>query len=1047
MSTPKYWMATEELDNDQEFMAKASKEFSQPLPTPSELKTEKALNIETNRRDFLKVMGFGMTAATLAACTRGPVKKAIPYVEKPDDLVPGVANWYSSTTPSGNPILVKTREGRPIKLEGNPDARVTGGGLSAADHASVLDLYDSERTRAPYKGGNASDWSDVDSEIRQKLNSIKENGGSVRVVTDSVMSPSTRQLIGEFVGEFADGEHVSFDALSASAIREAHELGFGQAMLPRYRFDLAEVIISFSADFLGTWIAPVTFASQYVVKRDPDKKMSRHLQFESVLTTTGAKADMRFPIKPSQEGAALLNLYNKVAGQLGSPQIPGVIKFNVAGNGLDKAASELIAAGSKGLLVCGTNDVAMQALVAGINQMIGAYGTTLDITNPAYYKQGDDAAMANVVRQMGAGEIDAVIFYGANPVYDSPFAKAIEDNISKVGLSISMASKADETAKLCQYICPDSNYLESWSDSQQNGQQYSIVQPTIYPIFNTRQGQDSLLSWMGSSTAWGDYLKAYWNDNLYTGEGTFTNFWNQSLRSGVVETAGNTVTPTYQMDGSALASMATSLRPQTGAEGSFELVLYPTTQMMDGKQANNPWLQELPDSITKVCWDQVLTVPFSNANELGLKNNDIVEVSVNGVTVSLPVVVQAGQALGTLGVQLGYGRTEAGKVAEAGNGETISGRKVGGVNAFGMASLNNNAVKYSAPGATIAKTSVKYELAFTQTYNYLYDIEKGERFGNDYDRSEAIVETTTSYEYNNGAYKDGRVAERNELKQHLVTLWDSYFEDPETSRNIHWKMAIDLNKCTGCNACIVSCHAENNVPVVGKAESRNRRNMHWLRMDRYYSGDFDNPDVAFQPMLCQHCDNAPCETVCPVLATIHSNEGLNQMTYNRCVGTRYCANNCPYKVRRFNWFNYTNDEKVTDINPSQSTLGKLVLNPDVTVRFRGVMEKCSFCVQRLQDAKLKAKINANDTFAKPKDGMVQTACQQSCPTGAIVFGDFNDPNSEVSRLFREDRSYSALEEVKTIPSIKYQAIVKNRDKAETEQKAAELAAVKEYKKA
>ncbi|MEL6651370.1 MAG: 4Fe-4S dicluster domain-containing protein, partial [Bacteroidota bacterium] len=501
------------------------------------------------------------------------------------------------------------------------------------------------------------------------------------------------------------------------------------------------------------------------------------------------------------------------------------------------------------------------------------------------------------------------------------------------------------------------------------------------------------------------------------------------------------------MDGGALASMASGLRSQSGGEGSFELIAYATTQMTDGKQANNPWLQELPDSITKVCWDQVVTVPYTNAKELGLKNNDIVELSVGDATVSLPVVVQVGQALGTLGVQLGYGRTDAGKVADAGNGETISGRKVGGVNAFGMTSLNNNAVKYSAPGATISKTGLDYKLAFTQTYNYLYDLEKGERFGNDYDRTDEIVESTTSYEYNNGLYQNGRVAERNELKQHLVTLWDSYFEDPETSRNIHWKMAIDLNKCTGCNACIVSCHAENNVPVVGKAESRLRRNMHWLRMDRYYSGNFDNPDVAFQPMLCQHCDNAPCETVCPVLATIHSNEGLNQMTYNRCVGTRYCANNCPYKVRRFNWFNYTNDEQMTDINPSQSKLGKLVLNPDVTVRFRGVMEKCSFCVQRLQDAKLKAKINANDTFAKPKDGAVQTACQQSCPTGAIVFGDFNDPNSEVSRLFREDRSFTALEPVKTLPSIKYQAIVKNRDKAEMEQKAAELAEVRDYQKA
>ncbi|MEM6348266.1 MAG: TAT-variant-translocated molybdopterin oxidoreductase, partial [Bacteroidota bacterium] len=976
MSTPKYWMAIEELDNDQEFMAKASKEFPQPLPTPAELKAEKtnkALNIETNRRDFLKVMGFGMTAATLAACTRGPVKKAIPYVEKPDDLVPGVANWYASTIGSGVPVLVKTREGRPIKLEGNPDSRVTKGGLCANGHASILGLYDAGRNRAPYVGSNASDWSTVDNDIRKQLAEIKTAGGKLRVLSSTVMSPSTRQLISEFVGEFEDGEHIMYDSLSASALREAHKLGFGESVLPRYRFDLAEVIISFSADFLGAWFAPVEHSTAYSVNRDPDKKMSRHLQFESIMSITGAKADMRYPIKPSDQSQALLNLYNKVAGQLGYPQIPGVSAFNVAGNGLDKAASELIAAGSKGLLVCGTNDIAQQTLVMNINQMIGAYGTTLDVQNPAYYKLGDDAAMANLVREMEQEEVSALFIYDANPVYNSPFAEAFENSLPKVGLSVSFATKTDETAKFCKYICPDSFYLESWNDAQQTERDLSIIQPTIYPIFDTRQAQDSFLKWMGASTDWRTYMQEYWKANYYKGEGTFGNFWTEALRRGVIEVPGNEVEPTYSLDAATLTSMASKLRPQTSPEGSFELIAYANTQLVDGTQANNPWLQEMPDTMTKVCWDQVLTVPFSNAKELGLKNNDIVDVTYDGNTISVPVVVQAGQALGTLGLMLGYGRTEAGKVADAANGEVVDGRKVGGFNAFNLTHYSNNATAYGKAGATIAKTGSKYNLAFTQIYNYLYDIEKGERFGNDYDRSESIVETTTSYEYNNGVYKNGRVAERNELKQHLVTLWDSYFEDPETSRNIHWKMAIDLNKCTGCNACIVSCHAENNVPVVGKAESRNRRNMHWLRMDRYYSGDFDNPDVAFQPMLCQHCDNAPCETVCPVLATIHSNEGLNQMTYNRCVGTRYCANNCPYKVRRFNWFNYTNDEKMADINPSQSTLGKLVLNPDVTVRFRGVMEKCSFCVQRLQDAKLKAKIKANDSFAKPKDGEVKVA--------------------------------------------------------------------------
>ncbi len=1032
MSTPKYWMAVEELENNQEFLAEANKEFPTALPAID--KATQALNVETNRRDFLKVMGFGVTAATLAACTRGPVKKAIPYVEKPDDITPGVANWYASTTPAGNPVLVKTREGRPIKLEGNPDSALTKGGLSAADHATVLDLYDAERTRAPYNGNNASNWSDVNSEIRTKLEGIKANGGRVRLVSGSVMSPSTRQLISEFLADFADGQHISYDALSASAIREAHELAFGQAMLPNYRFDQAEVIVSFNADFLGTWISPVAFAAQYTVNRNPDKKMSRHLQFESLMTTTGANADMRFPVHPADEGLALLNLYNKIAGQLGAPQIPGVPAFNLAGNSIDKAASELAGARGKGMLICGTNDTAKQVVVGAINQLLGNYGPVLDITNPSYLKQGDDRAMANLAKDLQGGAVDALIFYGANPLYDSAYAEAFKAALPKVGLTVSFATKRDETAMLCQYSCPDNHYLESWNDAQQTGNTYSLVQPTIYPIFDTRQAQETLMAWMGQSGSWRDYLKSYWQSN-FAGESNFTGFWTETLRKGVYQSAGTATAPAYQLADGALAAQAAGLKSGAKAD-SFALLTYPTIALLDGKQANNPWLQELPDPITKVCWDQYVTVAFQDAKDNNLSNSDVVELSVNGNTYSLPVVVQVGQARNTLGVALGFGREGAGKVANAANGELVAGRQVGGFNAFAIGSQMS--------GVTFSKTTTPYELAFTQTFNYLYDAEKGELTGNDYDRTDKIVEATTSHEYNNGIYKNTLVKERNELKTHLVTLWDSYFEDPETSRNIHWKMAIDLNKCTGCGACVVSCHAENNVSVVGKDEMRRRRNMHWLRIDRYYSGNPENPDVAFQPMLCQHCDNAPCETVCPVLATIHSDEGLNQMTYNRCVGTRYCANNCPYKVRRFNWFNYSNDDRFTDVNPAQSGLGQLVLNPDVTVRFRGVMEKCSFCVQRLQDAKLKAKIDANDSFAKPQDGSVKTACQQSCPTGAIAFGDFNDPNSEVSRLFREDRAYTVIEEVKTIPSIKYMALVRNRTEAEGAEKAAELAQERTY---
>ena len=409
----------------------------------------------------------------------------------------------------------------------------------------------------------------------------------------------------------------------------------------------------------------------------------------------------------------------------------------------------------------------------------------------------------------------------------------------------------------------------------------------------------------------------------------------------------------------------------------------------------------------------------------------------------MPVVVQPGQAPNTLGIAIGYG-SAAGKTARRANGEKQGDRQIAGTNVYPAIGEVNGAMAYTLSGASMSKTGGTYPLALTQTFDTLYDPAKGAgMFKNDFDRTERIIEETTTANYSNGKYK-ARVQKREDFKKHLVTLWDSHFEDPETSRNIHWKMAIDLNKCTGCGACVVACHAENNVPVVGKAEVRKRRAMHWLRIDRYYSGDMDNPDAVFQPMMCQHCDNAPCETVCPVLATIHSNEGLNQMAYNRCVGTRYCANHCPYKVRRFNWFNYWNDKPKFDDFYTHSELGRLVLNPDVTVRFRGVMEKCSFCVQRLQDAKLKAKMAASSSFAKPEDGAAKTACQQSCPTGAIVFGDFNDPKSEVSKLFREPRSYAALEDIKVLPSVQYMALVRNRNAEETQAKADALAAARDY---
>jgi len=1028
MNKPKYWKSIDELKQTPEYLAEANKEFPTDIPMSQSLENVKDedMNVSSNRRDFMKMLGFGITAATLSACVEGPVKKAIPYVEKPDDIVPGVANWYSSTTSTGVPVMVKTREGRPIKLEGNPDSKLTNGGLDAIGQATVLSLYDQIRAKAPKKGGALTDWGAIDTAMINALAGIKENGGKVRILSGTVLSPSTKALMGEFLSQFADGAHVSYDALSVSALAKAHEAGFGARVVPSFHFDKAKIIASFSCDFLGTWVSPVEFASKYASRRDPDGAwMSRHFQVESIMSMTGANADLRTPIKPSEEGKALLSLFNKVARKTGKPELPMSGSFELAGNMLEKMATELVANRGESLVVCGSNDFANQQLVAGINSMLDNYGATLDVLDHSNMKQGDDDALAALVQEMQGGDVAAVFVYNCNPVYDSQHSAAIAAALKAIPLSVSFANMDDETSQACNYHCPDHHYLESWGDAQQTARNFSLMQPTIHPIFDTRQAQDSLLKWSGANKSFYDYMKDTWTAAMGIDSQAV---WDETLRKGLAQMeASDAVAPVFNPEGLPAAASAAQSKSSAG-EGEFELVLYAKVGIGDGTHANNPWLQEMPDPVSRVTWDDYVTLPYSYAESNGIKTGDRVIVSGAGDEIRLPAYVQTGQALGTIGIAYGYGRTEdgAGKVAA----------KVGGINAYTLS---------QGAKVSISKTGGEYPLALAQEHNYLYDkrlvgVMKSLGMPEDADRTDEIIKETVLPHYKSSANADNdyrkSLNKYKDKKKHLLSLWESHFDDPASMRRIHWAMAIDLNKCTGCGACVVSCQAENNISVVGKEEVKGRRAMHWMRIDRYYSGNPDNPDTVFQPMLCQHCDNAPCETVCPVLATIHSDEGLNQMAYNRCVGTRYCANNCPYKVRRFNWFNYTNGEQFKDINPAQNDLGRLVLNPDVTVRFRGVMEKCSFCVQRLQEAKLRAKVNQGSSLVKPEPNFRgYTACQQSCPTGAIVFGDRNDPESEISKLWSEDndRKYLALEEVKTLSSVAYMTKVRNRTEAEYEE--------------
>jgi MoCo/4Fe-4S cofactor protein with predicted Tat translocation signal len=1010
-SNKKYWKGLEELNKTPEFVEKNKHEFAEPIPMEEVLEGGSLFG-KTPRRDFLKALGFGVGAVTLAACQKVPVHKSIPYLIKPEEITPGIANYYSSTY-NGSAILVKTREGRPIKVEGNPNDLLGAGGLDAQAQASVLDLYDANRTQNPKQDGAEVDWDSIDSFVKGELSAIKAGGKKIAIVSSTINSPSTLAVIADFIAAYPTATHVTYDAISYTGIIQANANSFGKAVLPHYHFDKADVIVSFGADFLGTWISPTEFSRQYVQNRNNKSlqggKMSRHIQFEAGMSNTGSNADVRIPLKPSEEGIALINLYNIISGTTltGSKNLDNV----AANNAIKVAAEELKAAKGKALVVAGSNDVAVQTLVNSINSLLGAYGTIIDLDNVSNQYAGNDAEFVSLVSDMNSGAVDAVFFLDANPAFDYHNPNAVKAALKKVRLKVSFASYKEETAALCNIVAPNHYYLESWGDSNALAGYYTIVQPTINPVYNTRQAETSLLAWSnGTFKEYYAYVRNNWDKKLLALGGlSGLKGWETLLQTGYVKVVDKTATA-YTTNHDLTAAAQTILANSNElAAGKIELQVYQSISMGDGKRANNPWLQELPDPVSKVTWDNFAALSPAYAKSLGLEQGDIIKITANGYTIALPVLLQPGQAQGTVSVAVGYGRTIAGPV-----GENV------GQNAFPFNTFKNGAFIGTA-AATIEKTGEQSELAQTQTHH-------------SYEGRNSIIRETTFTEYKKNPY-----AASGHFDEHKTySMWDEY--DHPT---YNWVMAIDLNACTGCGACVVACSAENNVPVVGKDEVRRRREMHWIRIDRYYSfnkggeevtkeseinhlsdADLDNVSVVYQPMLCQHCDHAPCETVCPVLATVHSSEGLNHMAYNRCIGTRYCANNCPYKVRRFNWFNYWNDARFDNYLQGEHT--QLVLNPDVTTRFRGVMEKCSMCIQRIQAGKLKAKIERRSV----KDGDIKVACQQTCATNAIVFGNVNDPNSEVAKALKSERTYYVLEELNVQPGIGYQVKVRNRTELE-----------------
>ena len=1172
------WIGTDQLEDSPAYRAATDTEVAQQqqLENP---------RLEATRRDFLKYLGFGMTAATIASCDI-PVRKAIPYVSKPDTIVPGVATYYASTFVQGGdyvPVLVKTREGRPIKIEGNSMSPITEGGTSARAQASVLTMYDTSRFDGPARvrkglavreriyADNPS-WEQFDDEIGSRLRGARQ----IRIVSHTILSPSLKLAIRDFKNRMPGNTVlVQYDPLSSSALLDAHEAAFGVRAVPHYRFDNADVIVGFNADFLGTWISPVEYARQYAVgRRTSGNRMSRHIQVESHMSLTGSNADNRIMVKPSQQGQALLALYNALVGGGASASLDAATATKI-----EALAGELRGARGAALVVSGSNNLYEQQLVIAINRALGSYGSTIETARWSLQRQGSDQDMARFIGELENGQVDAVIVLdGANPAFDNAWAgkftaalqandptyregkyidetqinerseqaDAKSENDGQLDdafrrdpvaasfrriLAISTSTVPTETTQLCEYVTPTHHYLESWGDAEAVQGVYSLIQPTIVPIFaavnryGTRQEGESLLIWANeierydptTTQPYLEYVKRNWEESVFGSQSRFSSFqafWDSALHDGVFNNAATggvndfglgyggsssapATPPDSAVDSTQIAAPlvqevtptertmdynAASRRIPAAGASENEITFYETVNMGNGVYGNNPWLLEVPDPVTRTVWGNYLTIPvtyesgnrytaFKGLNPEEYKGKaDQVDVSVRSATAApetVTVVRQFGQMPGTFGLAIGYGRRMTGAVGKA-VGNAV------GVNVYPWLSVDEDGyVQYYSTEAVISdKVDTEEDFASVQYHHTMGLTTKDEngtvyyntKTGDNESFDRALTEEESKYlqpfhvdektvmELGSGMQggltkrsiifqgtfaelPDLReeIAERRIEAQHLneQTLYpyEEYAKDIY-SQGHWWAMHVDLTACIGCAACEVACVSENNVQVVGKYEVSRHHEMKWLRIDRYFYGDVENPRAVYQPMMCQHCDNAPCENVCPVNASQHSDEGMNQMIYNRCIGTRYCANNCPYKVRRFNWLDFSTADLFSSNEPELSdeelpfgadNLTRMVLNPDVTVRSRGVIEKCSFCAQRLQQGKLTAKIEKRAL----RDSDVRVACQTACPTGAITFGDRNNKQGDVSRKLNNPLNYLVLEETNTQSSVFYAARVHN----------------------
>lgn len=1002
-----FWKSLEDYNNDPKISELKQNEFLEGVT--EDFQSSKLPEI--SRRKFLALLSAS-AAVTATACTDYRDKgEIIPYNKRPENITPGISNYYASTCNGCTQacgILIKTREGRPIKIDGNPDHPINKGKICSIGHASILNLYDPERLSNPTYNKRKINWDNVNSEIISNLKSAQSNGKEIAVLTNTISSPTTKKVLENFTAKYSNAKIYSYDLINDVNRREAWFECYGDYEYPSIKWNEAEIILSLDSDFLGSEGNYIEAMNLFTQKRESVSKLDFNRLYcaEGRMSVTGSLADYRFRISPDMQYDFVMSLINELLKNGSAVSIEENLKSKISEYSISRFENLISSEKLKHLLndlnanrgksIVHAGDTLSKDVHTAVNLLNEILGNTeiydYKKSFKSLIKNSSSADIENLIDRMNNGNVGTVIHFDTNPVYNLSSDYGYSSALKKVETIITLTESETETSELSHYVLPINNQLESWGDAYVRTGVYSLQQPVISPIFDTRQKEAILLNWINETTAFShdlyhSFLINSFNEQVYFKKSPFADarsFWLSALHDGVV-IVDEPIKQHKKINASSL------LNHIDFKNSGFTLHLTNNYYIGDGRFANNGWLQELPHPITKIAWDNYAAISPSTAKKVGVENNDLVEVNVNGKLLTLPAFVQPGMSDNTINIELGYGRLVCGNV----------GKNVG-FNSINLISKNSLLSPYIYINAELKKSSGTHKLATTQEHHSLDDT-----FVKDFHRIRNIIQEGTLQKYKN----DPKFLHHDKHEVFSITNEHKY-------DGMKWAMAIDLNKCTNCSVCVSACNVENNIPVVGKSQVERGREMQWIRIDRYYSGSPDEPIVSNQPMLCQHCDNAPCENVCPVNATNHSPDGLNQMAYNRCVGTRYCANNCPYKVRRFNFFNFRDEFEDSYYD---NELTALVNNPEVTVRSRGIMEKCTFCVQRIMEARSDAIRDGREL----KGSDVVTACQQACPSNAIVFGNANDPDSPVAKLRDHNLSYHVLEELNVKPNVTYIAKLRN----------------------